>query len=95
MRSLAIAAVAALVAAAAFGLPASGQQAPPSGGAGLSLTLPPYTLGLDKPVISVPPFGAKSDSDRSCLPAWTCRVQLFGAVQKYGGVGLKGIAFTW
>ena len=84
----------ALVAAAAWALPAAGQQAPRAG-APLSLALPPYPAESGKPLIWDPLLSTKSGGDRSCAPAWTCRVQLFGAIQKYGAVGLKGTAFTW
>jgi hypothetical protein len=33
-----------------------------------------------------------------CAPAWPCRLRLFGtlgAIDRYGGVGLKGTALFW
>jgi hypothetical protein len=95
VRSLAIAAGAALVAAVLFGLPAAAQQPAPSGSGPLLLTLPPYPPETGEPVIGDPQFAPKGERAQSCEPAWTCRVQLFGAIQKNGGVGLKGTAFTW
>ena len=94
MRSLATAAAATLFAAAVGALPSTAQQAPPSGGAGLSFALPQYAVPNGEPVRD-PQSAAKAERDPSCAPAWTCRVQLFGTIQKNGGVGLKGTPFTW
>jgi hypothetical protein len=59
------------------------------------LTLPSYPAEIGKPVNGDAQFEAKGERAQSCAPAWTCRVQLFGAIQRNGGVGLKGTAFTW
>jgi len=95
LRSAAIAAVAALVAAVLFLLPAAAQQPAPSGSRPLSLTLPSYPTETGEPVIGDPQFAPKGEREQNCSPAWTCRVQLFGTIQRNGGVGLKGTAFTW
>jgi len=95
LTSPAIAAGAALVAAVLFALPAVAQQPAPSGSRPLSLTLPSYLPETGEPVIGDPQFAAKGERAQSCAPAWTCRVQLFGTIQRNGGVGLKGTAFTW
>jgi hypothetical protein len=88
------AAAAVFVAAAVAALPSAAQQAPPSGGAGLSFALPQSAVPAGEPVRD-PRSAAKAERDPSCAPAWTCRVQLFGTIQKYGGVGLKGTPLTW
>jgi hypothetical protein len=56
--------------------------------------LPQSVVPTGEPVRE-PQSAAKAERDPGCAPAWTCRVQLFGAIQKYGGVGLKGTPFTW
>jgi len=83
------------VAAAVAALPSAAQQAPPSGGAGLSFALPQSAVPTGEPVIRDPQSAAQAEREQRCAPAWTCRVQLFGTIQKYGGVGLRGTPFTW
>ena len=95
MRSPAIAAGAALVAAVLFGLPVAAQQPASSASRPLSLTLPSYPPETGKPIIGDTQFAPKAEHEQNCAPAWTCRVQLFGTIQRNGGVGLKGTAFTW
>jgi hypothetical protein len=95
LRSPAIAAGAALIAAVLFGLPAAAQQPASSGNRPLLLTLPSYLPETSEPVIGNPQLAPKGESEQNCSPAWTCRVQLFGTIQHNGGVGLKGTAFTW
>lgn len=87
--------VAVLAVAISAALPVAGQQLPPPGGAALSLVLPPYPADTARPPIQDPQFAPNGERERNCKPAWTCRIQLFGAVQKNGAVGLKGTAFTW
>jgi len=95
LTSLATAAGAALVAAVLFGLPAAAQQAAPSGSRPLSLTLPPFPAETGEPVMGDGQFAPRGEREQNCAPAWTCRMQLFGTIQRNGGVGLKGTAFTW
>jgi hypothetical protein len=92
------AAVAALVAVAASVLPAAAQQAAPGSPA------VPRLLNLQPPPADIVPppnraVGTTGDRDRAagedCAPAWPCRLQLFGIIQRNGGVGLKGSALTW
>jgi hypothetical protein len=59
----------------------------------LVLQLPPANLGT-LPATS-PRLQARPDQNRGCAPQWPCRLQLFGIIQKNGGVGLKGTALTW
>jgi hypothetical protein len=59
----------------------------------LVLQLPPANLGI-LPATS-PRLQARPDQNRGCMPQWPCRLQLFGIIQKNGGVGLKGTALTW
>jgi hypothetical protein len=42
-----------------------------------------------------PRLAGKSNRGDACAPAWPCRLQLFGVIQKNGGIGLKGTALTW
>jgi hypothetical protein len=93
-------AVAAAVTVAACALPARAQQAVPTsiGTAGkqpLMLQPPPADIaapsGYD-PRLASDRFGGTRDG---CDPAWPCRLQLFGVIDRNGGVGLKGTALTW
>ncbi len=59
----------------------------------LVLQLPPANLGT-LPATS-PKLQARPDQNRGCARQWPCRLQLFGIIQKNGGVGLKGTALTW
>jgi hypothetical protein len=57
----------------------------------VDLTTPPDN---DPQRLATPDRAAPDD----CAPAWPCRLRLFGtlgAIDKYGGVGLKGPALTW
>ena len=54
---------------------------------------PPANLGT-LPATS-PRLQARPDQNRGCVPKWSCRLQLFGVIQKNGGVGLKGTALAW
>ena len=73
--------------------PAQGQAAQ-----WLRMQLPPVDLTTppenDPQRLATPDRAAPDD----CAPAWPCRLRLFGtlgAIDKYGGVGLKGPALTW
>jgi len=82
---------------AAGALPAEAQQAAPASG-----SLRPLNLQPPPPDIGIPPSreaGVSADRDQgqreTCAPAWPCRLQLFGVIQRNGGVGLKGTALSW
>ena len=82
-----------LAAAAAWAVPAAGQQA---GGEGpVLLALPPFPTDAGKPVIYGPQFIAKSDEDKGCAPGFSCRLRLLGVIQNNGAVELRATAFTW
>jgi len=93
-------AVAAALIAGACGLPAQAQQAMPASGATpgqrpLILQSPPADIAMPPgydPRLGADRFGGTGDG---CNPAWPCRLQLFGVIEKNGGVGLKGTALTW
>ncbi len=64
----------------------------------LRLQLPP--VDLTTPPDNDPQRAAMPDraGPDDCAPAWPCRLRLFGtlgAIDKYGGVGLKGTAPFW
>jgi hypothetical protein len=59
----------------------------------LVLQLPPANFGTLS--ATSPRLQARPDQNTGCAPQWPCRLQLFGIIQKNGGVGLKGIALTW
>jgi hypothetical protein len=94
------AAAAAALLAAACALPAQAQQTMPASGAPaagrpLMLQAPPSDIGTppnDDPRVAADPDEGKREG---CIPAWPCRVQLFGVIERNGGIGLKGIALTW
>ena len=98
MRRSWTAAAAALI-AAGYGLPAEAGQGLPASGAPAAQ----WPLVLPSPAGIARPPGADPwvavDPDKAggggCAPAWPCRLQLFGVIQKNGGVGLKGVALTW
>jgi hypothetical protein len=93
-----VAAFVALAAAAAWAAPAAAQQAGSDSPPALRL------LNLRPPA---PDIAIAADRDarlsadpdqggvEGCEPAWPCRLQLFGVIDKNGGVGLKGTALTW
>jgi hypothetical protein len=91
-----IAAGCGLPAEAGRGMPASVMPAPGAPAAPWPLALPPPAdLARppgDDPWVAVEPDKAAGEG---CAPAWPCRLQLFGVIQKNGGVGLKGVALTW
>jgi hypothetical protein len=92
--------VAAALVAAACGLPAPAQRATSASAAAavqwpLILQPPsPDIAGLpgDSPRLAADRSGGTGDG---CNPAWPCRLQLFGVIEKNGGIGLKGAALTW
>jgi hypothetical protein len=103
MRRSWTAAAAALI-AAGYGLPAeAGQGMPAPGMPALGAPAAQWPLVLPSPAdIARPPSAdpwVAVDPDRAggggCAPAWPCRLQLFGVIQKNGGVGLKGVVLTW
>ncbi len=64
----------------------------------LRLQLPP--VDLTTPPDNDPQRAATPDRARpdDCVPAWPCRLRLFGAlgaIDKNGGIGLKGTALFW
>jgi hypothetical protein len=93
-------AVAAALIAGATGLPAQAQRATPASGAApgqqpLMLQSPPADIAMPPgydPRLGADRFGGTGDG---CNPAWPCRLQLFGVIDRNGGVGLKGTALTW
>jgi hypothetical protein len=93
-------AVAAAQIAAACALPAQAQQATPASRAvaaqrPLILQSPLADIAAPfsyDPRLSADRFGGTRDG---CDPAWPCRLQLFGVIDRTGGVGLKGTALTW
>ena len=95
----ALIALGAALVASGWALPAPARQLMPNWGE-LVLpqpadpTAPPEGLGMPDHRL---PFPADADRDgrRGCMPAWPCRLQLFGVIDKNGGVGLKGTALTW
>jgi hypothetical protein len=95
---LARAALAAALAAAAAGAPTAGAQQPPAG-QDSPISRRPLILHapaeLDPAPAALRPPAVKPPPDRDCAPAWPCRLQLFGGISKYGGVGLKGPALSW
>src|SRR5271169_6484513 len=86
--------------AAACALPAQAQQATPASRAvaaqrPLILQSPPADIAA--PSGYNPRLGADrlSGTHDGCEPGWRCRLQLFGVIDRNGGVGLKGTALTW
>jgi hypothetical protein len=83
--------------AALLAQPAAAQQAAPGAGRAAA----PHPLNLQPPAPDPPPaVGAPrlvpgSPEAQDCVPAWPCRLRLFGEIEKYGGVGLKATALTW
>jgi hypothetical protein len=59
----------------------------------LVLQLPPANLGTLP--ATIPRFQTRPDQNTNCAPQWPCRLQLFGIIQKNGGIGLKRTALTW
>jgi hypothetical protein len=91
-------AASALLAVAAWALPAAAQHA--VGGGPAPLALPFYPTEAGKPVIYDPQFVAKSADDKAgddkgCGPGLACRLRLLGVIQKNGAVELRATAFTW
>src|SRR5271169_213423 len=92
--------VAAALIAAMSGLPARAQQATSAPGAAavqwpLMLQSPPADIAARpgyEPLLAAEPSSGTRDG---CDPAWPCRLQLFGVIEKNGGIGLKGTALTW
>jgi hypothetical protein len=92
--------VAAALIVAACGLPAWAQQATPAPGAAAgqrALNLRPPPADIAAPPNSGPLLSAGRDGGTpdACNPAWPCRLQLFGVIERNGGIGLKGTALTW
>ncbi len=99
MRRPALIAVFAGLVAAGWPPPAPARQMMPDWGKlvlpqPLDPTAPPEGLVMPDRRL---PFPADPDRDgrRGCMPAWPCRLQLFGVIDKNGGVGLKGAVLTW
>jgi hypothetical protein len=86
-----------MAAAYACAAPAAAQQ--PLSGAGpppqqrLMLQRPPGDVG--SPPSFDPRLATTPEPNGDCAPPWRCRLQLFGIIEKNGGVGLKGTALTW
>jgi hypothetical protein len=57
--------------------------------------LRPPPADLAAPLRTGPRLAATPDQAAGCAPEWACRLRLFGEIEKYGGVGLKGTALTW
>lgn len=77
---------------AACALPAQAQQ---NAQRPLMLALPPADPAApryDDPRLAA---GPDNDGPGGCAPIWPCRLQLFGVIERNGGVGLKGTALTW
>jgi hypothetical protein len=93
------AAVAALLVLTLFSAhPAAAQQAPPGDRQAVRqkplILQPPAPDFTSLPMLNQrPASGVQKDSE--CAPVWPCRLRLFGVIDKTGGVGLKGLVFTW
>jgi hypothetical protein len=92
---------AAALLAAVWALPTQAQQATklgdPPAAALRQLMLPSPPTGPVVPPFDNPRLAPDPDQARraGCMPDWPCRLQLFGVIERNGGVGLKGTALTW
>jgi hypothetical protein len=82
-----------------LGLASAGPAAAQEAKLGGVASAPPGRLILQPPAqvgaLQVDPRPRRPVEDSECMPAWPCRLRLFGVIEKDGGIGLKGTALTW